>query len=390
MKTKMCKNIYVVFIAVLMLSISQLSAAPQSKSTDNTKKTAISVDKLGGLALQKSDDKQTFSSLLVLKTTNNKPIVLDSYIGLEPFELQKTDLDNDGRIEIIATLKYPDSENLIPYVYTLNLQKNELLEKIFPVDDNESKLLNCREVYFNSKGNQQNLYLKYIVNYHEYGPPELFRLEKYHLENGKIILDQIRYNEGNHYNQLMNLGTEYLYKGKSKEAAEIFNKTLTSCSSKMNKKAICETIFLNAEALKYSGNYSNAMKLFEKLVLEYTDSPFTEIAQNELEFLAENTKDPKNIKLMEQFFAVLLEIEYEHSSEALNHLNQLIVKNKNCNFMDRLLYIKAELLISENRVEEAIAVFNDLKEKFPNSSLIEIVDEMMENLESKPEDIEGL
>ena len=130
MKTKMCKNIYVVFIAVLMLSISQLSAAPQSKSTDNTKKTAISVDKLGGLALQKSDDKQTFSSLLVLKTTNNKPIVLDSYIGLEPFELQKTDLDNDGRIEIIATLKYPDSENLIPYVYTLNLQSKPGLRSL--------------------------------------------------------------------------------------------------------------------------------------------------------------------------------------------------------------------------------------------------------------------
>ena len=72
------------------------------------------------------------------------------------------------------------------------------------------------------------------------------------------------------------------------------------------------------------------------------------------------------------------------------YLNDLINKNPNCNFMDVLLFTKAELLVSENRIEEAFAVFTDIKVKFPKSGLIEYVDEMLENLESKPEDIEGL
>ena len=58
--------------------------------------------------------------------------------------------------------------------------------------------------------------------------------------------------------------------------------------------------------------------------------------------------------------------------------------------MDILLFTKAELLVSENQIEEAMSVFTDIKVKFPNSNLIEVVEEMMENLESKPEDIEGL
>ena len=35
-------------------------------------------------------------------------------------------------------------------------------------------------------------------------------------------------------------------------------------------------------------------------------------------------------------------------------------------------------------------IFIDIKVKYPNSPLIETVDEMLENLESKPEDTEEL
>ena len=35
-------------------------------------------------------------------------------------------------------------------------------------------------------------------------------------------------------------------------------------------------------------------------------------------------------------------------------------------------------------------IFTNIKANFPNSNLISLVEEMIENLDSKPEDIEGL
>ena len=129
------------------------------------------------------------------------------------------------------------------------------------------------------------------------------------------------------------------------------------------------------------------MKLFEKIVLEHTDSDFTEISQKELEFIHDNLN---NEKLLTQYYKIQLEIVNEQTKSALNNLNQLIKDNPKCSFMDRLLFTKAEILISENNIESAIAIFIDIKVKYPESPLIDTIDEMLENLESKPEDSEEL
>ena len=129
------------------------------------------------------------------------------------------------------------------------------------------------------------------------------------------------------------------------------------------------------------------MKLFEKIVLEHTDSDFTEIYQKELEFIHDNLN---NEKLLTQYYKIQLEIVNEQTKSALNNLNQLIKDNPKCSFMDRLLFTKAEILISENNIESAIAIFIDIKVKYPESPLIDTIDEMLENLESKPEDSEEL
>ena len=188
----------------------------------------------------------------------------------------------------------------------------------------------------------------------------------------------------------MNLAAEYMHNGQTLDAANLYNEALASSTGDMSQQAFCEALFCNAEALKYSGKYKEAMKLFEKIVLEYTDSNFTEIAQKELEFLHENCNDNKNTKVLEEYYKIRFEIENEQSETALKHLNELIKNNKDCKFLDRMFFTKAELLVSENRIDEAMAVFTDIKVKFPNSSLIDIVEEMIENLECKPEDTEGL
>lgn len=368
-----------IFFLTLGLSNADLGIALAEEHT--SLKTSVDIPNLGSLSLQKT--KQTDTTKLILKKSSKITIVVDNYEGLEPHELIKYDLDNDGKTEIIATLKYADSQNVIPYVYTIK----DSLEKIFPDEESESKLLTCREVFATTQNSKPTLCLKYLISFHDYAPPELYKLEMYSLENGKLKLDQIGYNEGSHYNLIMNLAAEYMHNGKTLEAAQLYNQAIASSTGKMSDKAFCEALFFNAEALKYSGKYSEAMKLFEKIVLEHTDSDFTEISQKELEFIHDNLN---NEKLLTQYYKIQLEIVNEQTKSALNNLNQLIKDNPKCSFMDRLLFTKAEILISENNIESAIAIFIDIKVKYPESPLIDTIDEMLENLESKPEDSEEL
>ena len=374
---------FVSIILTIILSSSSLNAAvtfPKKKGM--VLPTSQVINGVGTLVLQKSNEKNSAASQLILKKSNNITIIVDTYEGFEPFELAKLDFDNDGITEIVATLRYADSDSVIPYVYTIK----EGLEKIFPKDGRETDLITCKEVFLTSRNSLPVLCLKYLVSYHDYAPPELYKLEMYSFNNGELQLCSVGYNEGTHFNLLM----KYLHKGKTMEAANLYHEALASSTGDMSQKAFCEALFCNAEALKYSGKYAEAINLFEKIVLEYTDSNFTEIAQKELEFLVANSKDKNNSTLLEQFFKIQFEMQNDQNDLALTHLDELINKNPNCNFMDVLLFTKAELLVSENRVEEAFAVFTDIKVKFPKSGLIEYVDEMLENLDSKPEDIEGL
>ena len=379
---KFNKYITILSIPFLILGFSSTNLSAASATENTSLKTSVEVQNLGSLVLQKT--KQGDTTQLILKKSPKITIVVDNYEGLEPHELIKYDLDNDGKTEIIATLKYADSQNVIPFVYTIK----ESLEKIFPDEESESKLLTCREVFVTTQNSKPVLCLKYLISFHDYAPPELYKLEMYALEKGKLKINQIGYNEGSHYNLLMNLAAEYMHNGKTLEAAQLYNQALASFSTgQMSSKAFCEALFFNAEALKYSGKYSDAMKLFEKIVLEHTDSDFTEISQKALEFIHDNIN---NEKLLTQYYKIQLEIVNEHTEVALNQLNQLIKDNPKCSFMDKLLFTKAEILISDNNIEEATAIFIDIKVKYPQSSLIETIDEMLENLESKPEDSEEL
>ncbi len=378
---KFNKYLTILSISFLIIGLSSTKLSASSTTENTPLKTSVEVQSLGSLALQKTNQGDT--TQLILKKSPKITIVVDNYEGLEPHELIKYDLDNDGKTEIIATLKYADSQNVIPFVYTIK----ESLEKIFPDEESESKLLTCREVFVTTQNAKPVLCLKYLISFHDYAPPELYKLEMYSLENGKFKLNQIGYNEGTHYNLLMNLAAEYMHNGKTLEAAQLYNQAIASSTGKMSSKAFSEALFFNAEALKYSGKYSDAMKVFEKIVLEHTDSDFTEISQKELEFIHDNIN---NEKLLTQYYKIQLEIVNEHTEAALKQLDKLIKDNPKCSFMDKLLFTKAEMLISDNNIEEAMAIFIDIKVKYPQSSLIDTIDEMLENLESKPEDSEEL
>lgn len=374
--------------AVFIAMLSQLAfCAPNKTNVDKEKqlKTSIKLKDIGTLDLQKDPNNPSEPAQLVLhKKVGNITIVADTYEGLEPYELLQCDFNHDKILEFVAVLRYPESPNVVPYVYSFT----DSLEKIFPKPDAETELLNCREVFISQCDSKTALCLKYLVSYHDYAPPELFKLEMYTSDrDGQLQLTKIGYNEGTHFNLLMNMAAEYMHNGRTQEAAALYNQALTSSTGEITQAAFTEGLFSEAEALKFSGKYSQAMKLYEKLVLEYTDSNFTELAQKELEFLYANQKNPQ---LLNQYFKIQAEIVNDQAKIALNHLNEMIQNNPNCEFIDRLLFSKAELLISENKIDEAITVYKSIKVNYPNSSLIETIDEMLEDLEAKPEDTDGL
>ena len=129
---KMKQKISLYFVSIILtiiLSSSGLNAAvtfPKKKGM--VLPTTQVINGVGTLVLQKSKEKNSAASQLILKKPNNITIIVDTYEGFEPFELAKLDFDNDGITEIVATLRYADSDSVIPYVYTIK----EGLEKIFP------------------------------------------------------------------------------------------------------------------------------------------------------------------------------------------------------------------------------------------------------------------
>lgn len=379
------KLLVIATLTGILLSPATILAAPSksgSQDSDFLKKSLVVEE--GTLVLQNIDNQNNSAAQLVLKRPGNITIIADTYEGLEPFELLKCDFNGDGTMEIVATLKYPDSQNVIPYVYSFT----DSLEKVFPKEKQEADLLNCREVFISHQKSVNSLCLKYLVSYHDFGPPDLFKLEMYTMQkDNQFKLTQIGYNEGTHFNLLMNLAAEYIHKGRTLDAAALYDQALTSSTGDITRTAFTEALFSEAEALKFSGKYSEASKLFEKLVLEYTDSKFTELAQKELEFLFTNQKSPE---LLNKYFAIRMNILNNNNSTAMEQLDKLISNNPKCSFMDRLLFTKAELLVSDDHLEDAVSIYKQIKVNYPESNLIDSVDEMLEDLESKPVDADSL
>ena len=386
MRNGIFKKLTAICVLGLFCAPEFIFAAPGNVVSAKEKiiKTSIEIKGFGVLALQKSHNNGHSTTQLIVKKPGNVTIVADTYEGLEPFELLKCDFDKDSNPEIIATLRYSDSQNVIPYVYTFT----DSIERVFPNENQEADLLNCREVFVSQCNSNPSLCLKYQISYHDFGPPELFKLEMYTMQNkGRLTLAKVGYNEGNHYNQLMNLAGEYMHNGRTKEAAVLYHKALTSSTGDMPQTAIAEGLYSEAEAMKYSGQYQEAIKLYEKLVLEYTESNFTEIAQRELEFLFANQKTPA---LLNDYFSIQSDINSNKPDVALEKLERLIKENPQCPIMDRILFTKAEILVSENQLEKAVSVYKSIKVNFPESTLVDAVDIMLEDLESKPVDNDEL
>ena len=108
--------------AVFIAMLSQLAfCAPNKTNVDKEKqlKTSIKLKDIGTLDLQKDPNNPSEPAQLVLhKKVGNITIVADTYEGLEPYELLQCDFNHDKILEFVAVLRYPESPNVVPYVYS--------------------------------------------------------------------------------------------------------------------------------------------------------------------------------------------------------------------------------------------------------------------------------
>jgi len=371
-----------IFSAVILLTMFSISLSatelPEKKLEFN-----VFLEGIGELLLQESADDQTDTSQLILKKTGGMREVIDSYDGLLPSDLIKYDLDSDGFVEIIALLRHSDGIDVIPHIYSTV----KGCRRLFPPADQETNPLICREVFITTYNNQPAICTRHLIAFHESGPPELYRLEYYRLANEKFEMLTHGYSEGDHFNILMNRGAYAFHSGQYIEALDFYNQAISSSTGDITTKAFIEALFYLAESRKYLKDFKGALELYQKIVLEFSQNHLTDLAQREIELISDNLENPESLSF---YVDVTSHVNCDRWETALELLQQHPVANSPGPLQDRFIFTKAEVLTALNRIDEAIESYREIKKLFPESPLIESVDAILEDMEAKPEETDGL
>jgi tetratricopeptide (TPR) repeat protein len=260
-------------------------------------------------------------------------------------------------------------------------------KKIFPESQNENNPLICREVFISTHGNQPAVCTRHLNSYHDFGPPELYRLEFYQLQKGSLVLAQQGFTEGTHYNILMNRGALAFHSGQYLEALDFYNQAVSSSTGEISSRAFVESLFYLAESRKFLKDFKNALELYQKIVLEFSQNSFTDAAQSEIELISQNIEHPEALSF---YIDVTSHINCDRWETALELLQNHELGSAESPLLDRMLFIRAEVLTALNRVDEAIEVYRTIQQKFPDSPIIGSVEAALEDMLEKPEETDGL
>lgn len=373
-----------VFAASALLALLTLLPASADTASETVKQsTGLQIEGVGEILLEENETEQVETTQLLLQKPGGTRQVIDSFEGLLPAGLIKHDLDGDGSVEILALLRHPDGTDVMPYIYS-NLSE---FKRVFPGINQDTNPLICREVFISSFKNAPAVCTRHLIAYHDFGPPELFRLELYALQKDQFNLVDQGFSEGDHFNILMNKGAYALHNGQYLEALDYYNQAIGSSSGEITTKAFIEALFNLAEARKFSKDFKSALELYQKIVVEFSENPMTDAAQREIELISENLD---NAEALSFYVDVTSNINCDRWETALELLQNHPAANAGGRLQDRFLFTKAEVLTALNRVEEAIKVYHEIKERFPDSPIIESVDALLEDMEEKPEETDGL
>ena len=366
------------FLLILLLCFAYAAAGQEKKLVMN-----VEIEGLGEILLEEASIDQTETTQLLLKKPGGMLQVIDSYDGLLPADLIKHDLDSDGNIEIISLLRHPDGIDVVMHIYSTDSG----FKKIFPESENENNPLICREIFISTHGNQPAVCTRHLVSYHDFGPPELYRLEFYQLQQDRLVLAQQGFSEGNHYNILMNRGALAFHGGQYLEALDYYNQAVSSSTGEISSRAFIEALFYLAESRKFLKDFKNALELYQKIVLEFSQNQFTDAAQSEIELISQNIEHPEALSF---YIDVISHINCDRWGAALELLQNHRLGSIESPLLDRMLFTRAEVLTALNRVDEAIEIYQSIQQKYPNSPVIEKVEAALADILEEPEETDGL
>lgn len=373
-------KLFCVALSLLFLSLIPANSQPVASES---RTFSFSLEGVGEVILEEGLTDEVETTRLLLQKAGGARQVIDSFEGLLPADLLKSDLDGDGQTEIIAILRHPDGIDVMPFIYTdLNA-----FRRIFPAPDVDGNPIICRELFFSTHEGSPALCARNLIGYHDYGPPDLYRLELYRLQKGQLTLVQQGFSDGDHFNILMNKGAYALHNGQYLEALDYYNQAISSATGEIDTRAYVDVLFNLAEARKFTKDFKSALELYQRIVVEFSDNPLTETAQREIELISDNLD---NLDALSFYVDVLSNINCDRWEAALELLQNHPVAKAGGKLQDRFLFTQGEVLTALNRVEEAMKVYQEIKEKFPDSPIIENVDALLEDMEEKPEETDGI
>ncbi len=178
-----------------------------------------------------------------------------------------------------------------------------------------------------------------------------------------------------------------MHAGQYLEALDFYNQAIASASGEISTKAYIEALFNLAQARKFTKDFKSALELFQRIVVEFSENAYTADAQREIELISGNQN---NIDALSFYVDVLSNINCDRWETALELLQNHPASKAGGSLQDRFLFTEAEVLTALNRVEEAIKVLNAIKEKYPDSPIIENVDALLADMQERPEETDGL
>ena len=321
------------------------------------------------------------TSQVILEKPGGTKHVLAESKALNFVSLLRGDIDGDQIPEVVAIAKNPLSDDVLPYVF----QGKPELKQVFPLREEDNPIIG-KEIGISPGKAGSDLFVKELVNFHDFGPPDLYINELFQLRSARLVKVGERVIAGNHFNQVLNLGALAFQKGDFLEALKKYETVLNSSgSSAMPAEAQAIAWFYQGEARKFLKDFSGAIENYLNVVKRFPESAVSEQAAQEEAFLSSNQAASQALSL----YIDALKLEKGGKlNEALALLDKGIPLFPKNQLGDYLRFLRGEILILIGYGEEALKNFRDLKKEFPNTPLRSKIDSTLLELETNPDEME--
>ena len=332
-------------------------------------------------------------SQLLLEKPGGSLHLLASLETLDFVRLLKGDLNGDQVPEVVAVARHRSGEDEMPWIFGGG---SELI-RLFPPREEDNPLIG-REISIMPTPKGTALAVKVLINVHDFGPPDLFNIEFYRFHAGALAKVGEQILEGTHFNQRLNRAGWALQRGQYLEALSGYQALLGTSApatpasggvvvqmpapAAMPIAARSEALLGAAQCRMFLKDVPGAIAFFDQVTREYAQTPSAEEAAREAGFLRANQPAGEALSL---FIDVSHLERVGRARDALALLDLRTPALASGTMDEHLAILRAELLTTLERSDEALAAFRQFLSRFPNSTSRGRVEGILADLEGLPE-----